>query len=98
MHHNVVNRCNITQNELGAFVGGRSNKIFLNNFIDNNRNAFCYGQNIWNTKEMGNYWDNYHGFDLNKDGIGFLPYHIKTDDIRSLLNFDWKPLMNPLEL
>jgi len=95
---NVVNRCNITQNELGAFVGGRSNKIFLNNFIDNNRNAFCYGQNIWNTKEMGNYWDNYHGFDLNKDGIGFLPYHIKTDDIRSLLNFDWKPLMNPLEL
>ena len=100
---NVVNRCNITQNELGAFVGGRSNKIFLNNFINNNRNAFCYGLNIWNTREGGNYWDDYRGFDLNKDGIGELPYHVKTDIqaiplyMESFFNFDWRPLMYPVK-
>jgi len=96
---NIVSLCNISHNNIGVFISGSSNKIYLNNFVGNELNAFCYyGQNIWNAREGGNYWDNYHGFDLNKDGIGFLPYHIKTYDIRSLLNFDWKPLMNPLKV
>jgi parallel beta-helix repeat protein len=93
---NLVSLCNISYNKMGVFVDGYSNRIYLNNFIENSINAFCYGQNIWNTREKGNYWDDYRGFDLNKDGIGFIPYHIRTDYIWSIFNFDWRPLMHPL--
>lgn len=101
--NNVVSLCNISHNGMGIFVGGYNNKIYFNNFVRNRINAFCYGWNVWNTRDGGNYWSNYHGFDLNKDGIGELPYHIKTDIaaiplyMESFFNFDWRPLMNPIK-
>lgn len=102
-NNNTIANCNITKNIYGIFVNGYYNKIYSNNFIDNDVNAFCYGWNIWNTKEGGNYWDDYRGFDLNKDGVGGLPYHIKTDIrafphyMESFFNFDWHPLMHPVK-
>jgi len=101
--NNLISFCNISDNKMGIFVNGYYNKIYSNNFIDNDVNAFCYGWNIWNIKDGGNYWDNYYGFDLNKDGIGELPYHIRTDIqaipsyMESFFNFDWRPLMHPVK-
>lgn len=96
-NQNIISLCNISHNNRGILVNGNNNKIYLNNFIANSIHAFCYGKNIWNTQKRGNYWDNYHAIDLNKDGIGLIPYHIKTDHIRSFFNFDWHPLTNPYE-
>lgn len=50
-----------------------------NNFHDNNfySNSFDIGTNgtlVLNTFDH-NYWDKYDGYDLNKDGVGDIPYH-----------------------
>ncbi len=103
-NNNTITNCNITKNGYGIFISGYHNKIYSNNFISNNINAFCYGWHIWNTREGGNYWDNYRGFDINKDGAGEIPYHIRTDitvlpsSIESFFNFDWRPLMYPVKI
>jgi nitrous oxidase accessory protein len=50
-----------------------------NNFHNNNftGNSFDVGTNgsISLNKFYNNYWDKYEGYDINKDGIGDVPYH-----------------------
>lgn len=50
-----------------------------NNFHDNNftSNSFDVGTNgsISLNNFYNNYWDKYEGYDINKDGIGDVPYH-----------------------
>lgn len=50
------------------------NKLFANNFIGN---SFDIGTNgsISLNEFKNNYWDKYEGYDLNRDGIGDVPYH-----------------------
>ncbi len=70
------------------------NIIYLNDFIDNADTVRShYSTNVWNSAEkitytyrgktytnyLGNYWDDYNGIDINKDGIGFPPYRIDGD-------------------
>ena len=81
------------------------NIIYLNNFINNTNNVYSYNStNIWNSTEqitytyrgseftnyMGNYWDDYAGYDANGDGIGDTPYSIDSDK-------DDYPLIEPFE-
>ena len=55
----------------------KNNKIFLNNFINNNFNAYDNGSdNMWDNGFTGNHWDDYLGVDANDDGIGDTPYII----------------------
>ena len=96
---NSIYFCNLSNNHIGIFAVGYLNKVYLNNFFNNSINAFCYGWHVWKK----NYWDDYRGFDLNGDGMGELPYHIKTDlravfplYIESFFNFDFRPLMQPV--
>jgi nitrous oxidase accessory protein len=50
------------------------NKIVNNNFIGNTFDVSTNGQLVLNSF-AGNYWDKYEGYDLNRDGIGDVPYH-----------------------
>jgi len=53
------------------------NRLYLNKFINNDRNAYDSGTNHWNNSNQGNYWDDYSGVDLNpQDGVGDTPYSI----------------------
>lgn len=50
------------------------NDIVNNNFKGNTFDMATNGSLVLNTFN-GNYWDKYEGYDLNKDGIGDVPYH-----------------------
>jgi nitrous oxidase accessory protein len=50
------------------------NNFFLNNFFGNSFDVGTNGSLVLN-KFYNNYWDKYEGYDLNKDGIGDVPYH-----------------------
>ena len=54
------------------------NNLFYENFFINNGLHVYYDLGIsfnnWNTTDIGNYWDDYAGFDANDDGIGDTPY------------------------
>jgi len=82
-----------------------SNKIFHNNFINNEKHALIEGSsiNIWDNgyPSGGNYWSDYKGVDQKcgelqdqdgSDGIGDIPYKI---DER---NWDRYPLMKKIEI
>ena len=80
-----------------------NNKIYLNNFINNNVYS-SDSTSIWNSTSkiiytyngstyvnyLGNYWDDYRGTDADEDGIGDTPYSINSDK-------DSYPLMEPFE-
>ena len=50
------------------------NEIVNNNFKGNTFDMATNGSLVMNTFDS-NYWDKYEGYDLNKDGIGDVPYH-----------------------
>jgi nitrous oxidase accessory protein len=51
-----------------------ANNFYHNNFIGNSFDVGTNGTMILN-KFYNNYWDKYEGYDMNKDGIGDVPYH-----------------------
>ena len=50
------------------------NNFFQNNFFGNSFDVGTNGSLALN-KFYNNYWDKYEGYDLNRDGIGDVPYH-----------------------
>jgi len=74
-------RDNIVKNNsrygIYAFETSINNEIYYNRFENNNLNAFDTSSgNIWDNGSIGNYWDDYKGYDINGDGIGEIPYVI----------------------
>ncbi|KKN41387.1 hypothetical protein LCGC14_0723830 [marine sediment metagenome] len=74
----------ITQNavnssgEYGIYIDETSteNKVYLNCF-SNTLNAYDDGSNNdWDNGVKGNFWSDYLGSDINRDGIGNVPYDI----------------------
>lgn len=50
------------------------NEIISNNFLGNTFDISTNGSLVLNTFNR-NYWDKYEGYDLDKDGIGDVPFH-----------------------
>lgn len=69
-----------------------NNKIYLNFFIDSEEihASDIPITNTWNTTDIGNYWDNYTGFDNDGDGIGDIPHIISL----SPLIIDYLPIVD----
>jgi parallel beta-helix repeat protein len=92
LEHNIIMKNTMFKNAYGIYLdaGSINNTIHLNNFIDNQQNAFDVNDNHWDSENKGNYWSDYSGTDANGDGIGDTPYNIPGDS-----NQDRYPLMNP---
>lgn len=65
-------------------IGFTNNYLYQNFFINNERHLVVtpyYSDNFWNNSEIGNYWDNYSGADLNDDCIGDIPHIISSSPL-----------------
>lgn len=74
-------RCSFTQNvfnENGWAVKMQANcdgNVYSkNNFVSNTFDMATNGSLVLNTVDL-NYWDKYEGYDLDKDGVGDVPFH-----------------------
>jgi len=68
----------------------KGNRFVRNNFVENTRGNAGAGRrdtNIWNDDVEGNYWSDYQGVDVDKDGVGDTIYVISEN------NTDNHPLM-----
>jgi parallel beta-helix repeat protein len=66
--------------DCGIYIGiSDYNLIYKNYFINNGKHALDEGySNDWNSSIIGNYWDNYMGYDDDLDGIGDTPHNFGT--------------------
>jgi len=89
---NTISANNITNNNVGISLWQPKNNTFYhNNVLDNTNQVqqLTYDfANFWDNSVEGNYWSDYTGVDLNKDGIGDSPYVISPN------NQDNYPLMD----
>jgi parallel beta-helix repeat protein len=105
---NILTGNYIANNQEGIFFGGNqaenipSNITLSDNGFDNNTRhlsgCVCINFNsteathTWDNGKIGNFWRDYNGADINKDGLGDTPYVI------DVLNQDRYPLMfNPVD-
>jgi hypothetical protein len=75
-------------------MGGSEQNLFYENFFIGNVEHVYGGSttNKWNNTEIGNYWDNYTGFDNDGNGIGDTPHIVDY----SPLIFDYLPIVDNL--
>jgi nitrous oxidase accessory protein len=76
-----TNRLRINQNEFSnngwavkIAANCEGNVVHDNSFFGNSFDVSTNGHTVMNEFD-GNYWDNYEGYDLDRDGIGDVPYH-----------------------
>jgi len=55
-------------------VGSSYSNVFINNNFLHNSFDVSYNSKINDNKFEGNYWSSYTGYDLNRDGIGDVPF------------------------
>ena len=86
---NVIFDNNVSSNNNGVYLSYSSNDntIYHNKFINNIGQVWSDSVNAWDYINEGNFWSDYAGQDLNRDGIGDTPYIIDVN------NQDNHPLM-----
>ena len=87
-HRNLFRNNQLYGNDLAIqlYPSSLENTFTKNNFINNLSPILLVGVRTttkWAQDGLGNYWDNYNGYDLNGDGIGDISYHIQ--DVFQLL-------------
>jgi parallel beta-helix repeat protein len=85
-YDNTIVYNNIEENTCGiGFEESNGSKIYRNNFINNRWQVYwVHTTNFFDNGREGNYWSDYYGNDLNKDGVGDAPHPP-----------DYLPLMEP---
>jgi len=84
--NNIIGN-DIANSKYGVYLSSSNcNQIYHNNFINNTYQAYIFDVSFNNTWDNGhpsggNYWNNYSGVDLNRDGIGDSLYEIDADNI-----------------
>ena len=75
-NRNIITRNIIFDNGWGMKISAscENNEVFKNNFILNTFDVATNGTLVMTTFKE-NYWDKYEGYDLDKDGIGDIPFH-----------------------
>lgn len=81
----------IASNDVAVQVFGSAlqDTLIDNNFVGNLTEVQAIGnprETVFNSEREGNYWDSYHGYDLNDDGVGDFPY--KLTDAFAFLEAD----------
>ena len=93
-----------------AIRDSHNNRFYMNDLVSTNYNAYFDRNStfIWNTinkiiylyngntytNYLGNYWNQYHGSDINGDGIGETPIIFTDGDVQYI---DYYPLIMPTE-
>ncbi len=95
---NTFKENNVLDNsEYGMYLRGSEwNDIYRNDFLGNEVNAKeeGVGVNMFDSRGVGNYWDDYDGGDADGDGIGDTPYEIPGDGDSK----DAYPVMHPFRV
>ena len=92
--NNTVFGNNVANNGYGLGCWNSSgNLIYHNNMVSIVGQVYTENSvNFWDDDVEGNYWNDYSGVDLNRDGIGDTAYSIDTS------NVDRFPLMAPISI
>ncbi|MDD5472904.1 MAG: NosD domain-containing protein [Candidatus Methanoperedens sp.] len=95
--YNLITNNYVSLNGYGIHIDDYSNnnKIHHNNFINNTNQAYgSSASSLWDSvyPNGGNYWSDYNGTDVNKDGIGDTPYNISYGQGEQMV-LDRYPLM-----
>ena len=76
---NELSGNHVEENTIGVHViaGSKDNRVYGNNFVDNPTQVrFSWSKPIlWDHAGRGNYWSDYLGWDMNRDGLGDKTYH-----------------------
>ncbi len=102
LYPNRFEKNRISYNSVGLRTYHSERQIFYhNNFINNTRQIYDFSWddwapasiNIWDSRCEGNFWSDYNGTDLNREGIGDEPYTIdgNNSDRYPLMNLYWNP-------
>ena len=78
-NNTMTGNCFVNNSIAGLRIDPSSNGNFIynNSFIGNTLNALDNGtNNQWDNGVIGNFWDDYVGYDVNGDGIGDALYNI----------------------
>jgi len=80
-YNDIINN-DIIKNNIGIKVsnGSNGNLVYYNNIISNRLQVqfLDYKTIIWNSRDSGNYWSHYIGWDLNMDNIGDKKFYITS--------------------
>ena len=83
---NVFSGNNVSLSVFGiSFSLSTGNTFFHNDFANNPQMIGDPTGNFWDYGDEGNYWSDYEGQDLNKDGLGDTPYNVTILDIYPLM-------------
>ena len=84
-NYNAIFGNNITNNSFGVYLRYSSNNRFYhNNLINNTEQVYVETSghaNFWDNGLEGNYWSDYTGVDLDRNGIGDSAYEVDADNI-----------------
>jgi nitrous oxidase accessory protein NosD len=87
----LITQSNITFG-VATVRNSNGNLIYNNNIFW--AGAFVNSSNFWDHGSVGNYWWDYNGTDVNRDGIGDTPYVIPNEWDPKSNTTDHYPLMN----